>query len=122
MEDRPWCDERKGHGVNANWLSRKLRPFSIHPRTIRTGVGQYETAKGYQLEDFDESFGRYLSDTPPTNRHTVTTPVNTAENSPFQSVTAVTPVTVQNPHETIETIELLRCDGLKHPQPNEILL
>jgi hypothetical protein len=61
-EERPWCDERKGHGVNANWLSRKLRPFSVHPRTIRVGVGQGETAKGYHLEDFDEAFGRYLAD------------------------------------------------------------
>jgi hypothetical protein len=122
MEDRPWCDERKGHGVNANWLSRKLRPFSIQPRTIRTGVGQDETAKGYQLEDFDESFGRYLPDTLPANRHTVTTNVNTGENSMIQSVTAVQPVTVRNQDETIENIELLRCDGSKPPQPDEIVL
>ncbi len=39
LEDRPWCEERKRHGVNANWLCRKLRSFSVHPRTIRTGVG-----------------------------------------------------------------------------------
>ncbi|MGA2686376.1 MAG: DUF3631 domain-containing protein [Verrucomicrobiota bacterium] len=122
MEDRPWCDERKGHGVNANWLSRKLRPFSIQPRTIRTGVGQDETAKGYQLDDFAESFGRYLPDTPATNRHTVTTPVNTGENSMFQSVIAVQPVTVQNHHETAENIELLLCDGSEPPQPDEIVL
>jgi hypothetical protein len=63
-EDRPWCDERKGHGVNANWLSRKLRPFSVHPRTIRTGIGPDETAKGYLLEDFDEPFMRYLPESP----------------------------------------------------------
>ena len=122
MEDRPWCDERKGHGVNPNWLSRKLRPFSVHPRTIRTGVGQDETAKGYQFDDFTEAFGRYLPDTPSADRHTVTTPVNTGESSLFQSVTASGPVTVQNPPETLENIELLRCDGSKQPAPDEVLL
>jgi len=122
MEDRPWCDERKGHGVNANWLSRKLRPFSIHPRTIRTGFGQDETAKGYQLGDFEESFGRYLPDTPSANRHIVTTPVNTDETSMFQTVTPAAPVTAQNQHETLENIELLRCDGSEQTRPDELLL
>jgi putative DNA primase/helicase len=122
MEDRPWCDERKGHGVNANWLSRKLRPFSVHPRTIRTGVGQGDTAKGYHLEDFTESFGRYLPDTTSPERHTVTTPVNTGENSSVETVTGDEAVTVQNQQEAIANIDLLRCDGSNQIQPDEILL
>ena len=122
MEDRPWCDERKGYGVNANWLSRKLRPFSVQPRTIRTGVGQGETAKGYHLEDFAESFGRYLADTPAANRHTVTTPVNTDETPIPGTVTASESVTDQNEHETPENTGLLRCDGSEQPHPDEVVL
>ena len=122
MEDRPWCDERKGHGVNANWLSRKLRPFSVHPRTIRTGIAPDETAKGYLLEDFNESFTRYLPDTPSADRHTVTTPVNTGENSTIGTVTGSELVTAPETHETPDNIELLRCDGSKQARPDEILL
>jgi hypothetical protein len=40
----------------------------------------------------------------------------------FQSVTADEPVTVQNQDETVENIELLRCDGSEPPQPDEIVL
>jgi hypothetical protein len=122
MEDRPWCDERKGHGVNANWLSRKLRPFSVYPRTIRTGVGQGETAKGYHLEDFDESFVRYLTDSSLPSRHTVTTPVDAAESPMFDTVTAPSPVTVESQQESFGNLEPLRCDGSEQLQPDEVIL
>jgi hypothetical protein len=122
IEDRPWSDERKGRGVNANWLSRKLRAFSIYPRTIRTGVGQGETAKGYLLGDFDEAFGRYLPETPSANRNTVTSHVNTGENPSFETVTAATAVTVPNPHKTTGNIELLPCDGSESIPPPDLPL
>lgn len=122
MEERPWCDERHGHGVHASWLSRKLRPFSIHPGTIRTGVGADETAKGYLLEHFQEAFVRYLPETPSASRHTVTSPVNTGENALFAPVTPNLPVTAQKPDEPIENIGMLRCDGSETPQPDELLL
>ena len=108
--------------MNANWLSRKLRPFAVYPRTIRTGVGKGETAKGYQLEDFDEPFDRYLPDLPPANRHTVTTPANTGESSTFETVTASEAVTLQNQHETLDNIELLRSDTSNTPHADEVLL
>ena len=122
MEERPWCDERHGHGVHASWLSRKLRPFAVYPGTIRTGVGPGETAKGYLLEHFQEAFDRYLPDTPSASRHTVTSPVNTGENTLFAPVTPVLPVTAQKHDETLENIGMLRCDGLKQPQLDEVVL
>ena len=122
MEERPWCDERHGHGVHASWLSRKLRPFGVYPGTIRTGVGPGETAKGYLLEHFQEAFDRYLPDPRSASRHTVTTPVNTGENALFEPVTPTLPVTAQNHDETLENIGMLRCDGLKQPQLDEVVL
>ena len=122
MEERPWCDERHGHGVHASWLSRKLRPFSIHPGTIRTGIGSGETAKGYLLEHFQEAFARYLPETPSASRHTVTSPVNTGVNALLAPVTPALPVTAQKPDETLATIGMLRCDGSETPQPDELLL
>ena len=122
MEERPWCDERHGHGVHASWLSRKLRPFAVYPGTIRTGVGPGETAKGYLLEHFQEAFARYLPDTPSASRHTVTSPVNTGVNALFEPVTPALSVTVQNHDEALENNEMLRCDGSESPQLDELVL
>jgi hypothetical protein len=56
---------RRCRGVNrtedGHWysirLAQMLRPFSIHPRTIRFGE---DTAKGYNRIDFEDAFERYL--------------------------------------------------------------
>jgi putative DNA primase/helicase len=56
-KNAPWSD---GTAVNETWLSQRLRPYGIRPRTIWFGR---ESAKGYLLEDFEEVFGRYLTRT-----------------------------------------------------------
>ncbi len=56
-EDMPWGDWNKGRPLTAAQLAQMLRPFNIHPRTIRFGT---DTAKGYYLSDFEDAFERYL--------------------------------------------------------------
>ena len=48
---------RQGKPITELWLSQKLRPYGIYPRTMRIGEAR---AKGYLLEDFKETFQRYL--------------------------------------------------------------
>jgi putative DNA primase/helicase len=43
--------------LNKNILARKLKPFGIKPRVVRVGD---RTPRGYQLEDFQDAFRRYL--------------------------------------------------------------
>ena len=56
LEEAPWGDWF-GKPLDPRGLARRLRPFDVHPRTIRTGD---ETPKGYLREDFADAWGRYL--------------------------------------------------------------
>lgn len=57
MEERPWCDFRRGNGLNQNGLSAILRLFEI--KSKKTRIGQ-ESKMGYHLSDFEDTFNRYL--------------------------------------------------------------
>ncbi len=61
IETSPWADWSGGRGLSAHGLSRLLRNFDVHPRTVRTGS---ETSKGYTREAFADAFGRYLLPSP----------------------------------------------------------
>ena len=57
LADRPWAEIRKGKEITEHWLARQLRPYGIQPRTL----WQEEiSAKGYEMEDFKETFRRYI--------------------------------------------------------------
>jgi hypothetical protein len=57
IETSPWADWGKGKGLSQNNLARLLKPFGIHPQTIRL---EEKTPKGYLCESFQDSFERYL--------------------------------------------------------------
>jgi hypothetical protein len=57
LPDRPWAMMRPGNAISEIWLAQQLRPYGIHPRSIRTGA---TTAKGYVKEEFTEVFRRYI--------------------------------------------------------------
>lgn len=70
LEGRPWPEWRNGKPMTASALAKQLGKFRIKPKTMRFENG---TAKGYTFGDFDDAFRRYLSsDTPQTNRNSVT--------------------------------------------------
>ncbi len=56
-EDMPWREWNRTRPLTAIQLAQMLRPFGIHPKTIRIGA---DTAKGYLLSDFQDDFQRYL--------------------------------------------------------------
>lgn len=58
MSDRPWPTFDRGRPMSAAGLARMLKPYKIYPSTIRFGG---ETAKGYRLTDFKDTFDRYLT-------------------------------------------------------------
>ena len=57
LSDRPWMQTSKSRQVDEAWLSRQLRPYGVQPRTIRIDGPQ---GKGYLMEDFRETFRRYI--------------------------------------------------------------
>jgi hypothetical protein len=67
IEESPWGDIR-GKSLDARSLARRLKPFSVKPRTVKFEDGT--TAKGYRLTDLEDSFSRYLATS---ERNSVTT-------------------------------------------------
>jgi hypothetical protein len=67
IETSPWGDIR-GRVLDARGLARRLKRFSIRPKSVRLEDGS--TPKGYLLEAFEDAFARYLS---ASERHTATT-------------------------------------------------
>lgn len=90
MEDRPWPEWRNGKPISTNQIARLLKPFGIFPGTIRIGT---DTAKGYRLEQFRETFERWL---PPSRIVTPSQPKASNGYSDFESVTQDGVVTFPN--------------------------
>ena len=62
LEDRPWSEWRRGKPLTQNSLAFQLKRYNIKPKSIRTGTHVF---RGYEREDFDDAFLRYLlPDTP----------------------------------------------------------
>jgi len=71
IEESPWGDIR-GRELDPRSLARRLKRFSVRPRTVRLDDGT--TPKGYPLDVFEDLFARYLG---VSERHTDTTRMDT---------------------------------------------
>lgn len=56
---RRWTSLLKRKPLSELWLAQHLRPYEVKPRTVRIEEAR---ARGYLLEDFEETFKRYLPD------------------------------------------------------------
>lgn len=61
-EEKGWATYNRGRPINPRQLANKLRGYGITRKTFRFG---YDTAKGYELDQFREAFDRYLSHNTP---------------------------------------------------------
>jgi putative DNA primase/helicase len=71
-EGRPWAEwGARRQGLNAHGLARLLRPFNIGPTTLRFhkvekgGATVSIPDKGYERQQFEDAFTRYLSPSGP---------------------------------------------------------
>ena len=58
--EKSWATYNRGKQLSPRQLSNKLKPYGITSKTIRTN--NYETAKGFESEQFNDAFARYLTD------------------------------------------------------------
>jgi putative DNA primase/helicase len=93
IEDHLWGDWRRGKPITQSGLARLLKPFGIFSKTIRIDEN---TSKGYALEQFLDTFNRYLPTVPPIQSVTTSQPASVKDFIAFQSVTQEDDVTVVN--------------------------
>jgi putative DNA primase/helicase len=74
LPERPWGEWKHGRPMTMNQLARRLKPFGIESRSIRTG---HDVFKGYDLADCIDTFARYLK-----NGDSSVTPLHRLENKP----------------------------------------
>jgi Protein of unknown function (DUF3631) len=83
LEEAPWAtwaNRGKDVGLKARGLSKLLSPYGIHSKTIRLDDG---TAKGFEREQFEDAWSRYLSPVPPREKVTASQPASEAGLRPF---------------------------------------
>jgi putative DNA primase/helicase len=102
MEDRPWPEWHQGRPITPRQIAKLLEPFGVTPGTIRTGS---TTAKGYKLDDFRDTFMRYVT-------HTSVTPSQVNEFKAFRLDGAVTPVGVVPDLMKQKVNDYAPCDGV----------
>jgi hypothetical protein len=70
LEESPWGDWH-GRPLTSRALAKLLKPYGVKSRSVR--VADDSTPKGYQREQFEDAWKRYLSSNPPEERHNATT-------------------------------------------------
>ncbi len=61
LEERPWCEWRKGNPMTQNSLAKLLSSFGIKSKNIRLGNDIF---RGFVVDQFTDAFERYIPDTP----------------------------------------------------------
>ena len=100
MEERPWCEWRRGDPITQRGLARLLKPYDIIARSIRLEDGR--TPKGFLREQFEDAWRRHLPQEPqsyPPHRHNGSTKPDSALSHPPQEAGCGGYETPENPHE-----------------------
>jgi len=61
LEERPWCEWKRGSPMTQNSMAKILKTFDIHSKDIRIGT----VKRGYVFSDFEDAISRYV----PTSSH-----------------------------------------------------
>lgn len=61
-DEKPWATYNRGLPIKPRQLANKLKGYDIHSKTIRIG---FDTAKGYERNQFEDAFFRYIPLSPP---------------------------------------------------------
>jgi putative DNA primase/helicase len=104
IEDGPWLTYNRGKSLTARQLSKQLSGFGIKPGTKRIGA---VTKKGYSVDDFSDSFARYL-----TPSFLSVTPSQVSKNVAFKDFKSVTSLSSVTDDKTSQPSKNIGCDGV----------
>lgn len=94
LDHRPWAEWNKGKPITKNQVARLLRSFRVKPKNVRIGA---VIKKGYEHEQFEDAFSRYLSPNTPFQNVTPLQPSNDAGFGENENVTQAEGVTDEKP-------------------------
>ena len=112
--ERPWCDWNRGKGLTQNGLARLLKPYGVKSKTIRI---LDDRRKGYELDNLQDAFNRYLFSLPLESSVSSVTPRQTNKINRLnekQSVTSKNDVTDEKQHNLLNLNE---CHGVTDENP-----
>ncbi len=120
IEERPWPEWKQGRPITQRQLARLLAAFGIKPKLLKFPSGP---ARGYEAEQFSDSFARYISPRDPLLRYpssdgagsSVSETVTARKPITDRSVVEPEPVTVQN---TLEARNDAEGNGVTDQGPN----
>jgi hypothetical protein len=114
----PWAEYKGGKPLSQTQLANIVKPFGIRPHSVRIGTG---TPKGYERDDFEEAWQRYLPGRGPSSsgngaaepqhRNNVDGDCIFAENQ------SATPANVLRPENSESCSPEQQCCGVAAPQP-----
>jgi putative DNA primase/helicase len=111
--EKSWTTYNRGKPLSPRQLSNKLKDYGITSKTIRIG---YDTAKGFECEQFKDAFTRYLADHP--NLPSQSNILLEANNHGLGSVTDENNVTVTGfAKVTLAPAPILACDAVTAKTP-----
>lgn len=112
--EKSWATYNRGKQLSPRQLSNKLKDYGITSKTIR--INGYETAKGFECDQFNDAFTRYLTD--PINLPSQSNKSLKANNDELCSVTDSKVVTVTGLQKvTLEPLPVLGCDAVTDKTP-----
>jgi putative DNA primase/helicase len=114
-DEKPWATYNRGFQIKPRQIASKLKGYGIQSKTIRNG---HDTAKGYEKDQFLESFFRYVASPPETIRHT--SQINASKDlQEFRNVTEDVLLPIGNQREPLSVKECDVVTDVKHqPEAN----
>ena len=109
LEDRPWPEWTKQKPITVRQVAQLLKPFRIKPEVLRFGK---ETARGYNVSDFQDAFSRYI---PPVS----VTPKQPSNDAGFGDSLSVTPQTDVTDGKQRNPLIDAGCDAVTDEQGGE---
>jgi len=107
-DEKVWATYNRGRPVSPRQIAKRLGDFSIKSKNVRIG---YDVAKGFDLEQFQEAFARYLSTPPESSLHPLH--LREASNGAASRVADYPPrSSIKNPSATPEAAPILGCSGV----------
>jgi len=116
-DEKVWATFNRGRPVSPRQIAKRLAGFDIKSKNIRIG---YDVAKGFDLEQFQEAFARYLSTPPELPLHPLQTP-EASNHAGFRVADEKLRSSNKNASATSEPAPVLGCSGVadKNPESRE---